>query len=155
MSDVIETPGQKGFMPAPAKKDRPGFMVLVPGECLRLGGRLWSDAQRASGVWIKLVYLTAAEEEQALTDAVRSGNAAATGLQQVKRSLAAVADNLVDEDGRDTPGDLRGVPHLERDGLWEELGQKGRAIVLSAYNQGVSPSEEAVQRAAQSFRFCT
>lgn len=154
MSDIIETPGQKGFAPAPAKKERPGFMVLVPGECLRPASRMWNDAQRASGVWIKLVYLTASEEEQALTEAVRTGNAAATGLYQVKRSLAAVADNLSDENGGDTPGELRGVPHLERDGLWEELGQKGRALVLAAYNQGVSPSEEAVQRSAQSFRIC-
>lgn len=152
---VVDVPGVK----LGEQVQRPGYEILVPGECLKVGSKLWTDEQRASGVWLRMVYLTSTEEEEVLKEAAREGTMAVANAFQVRRSLADVAPNVpetVEADGepvvRPAPGSWKRIPPLERRAVWEELGPQGRNFAIYAFNQANNPSEVAREAATKSFR---
>jgi hypothetical protein len=155
MTDPVDVPGIKpGELPP-----RPGYEVYVAGECLKPASKFWKEDQREGGVWVRLFYLTSTEEESALGEAQRSGNLAAVGMVQVRVALAGLASNVretVEVDGEvkvtSRAGTYAKIPALEKRAVWEELGPQGRSLVMSAFNLGNSPSEEARAAAMASFR---
>lgn len=142
-----------------AATERPGYEIMIPGECLKPGSAMWSDAQREYGIWLRMVYLTSSEEEAALGEAQRSGNLASVAMIQVRASLHQLADNVpeeVDVDGspehHNVPSAYKPIPRLERRVMWEEFGPQGRALVMAAFSLASSPSEAARSSAMTSFR---
>jgi hypothetical protein len=142
----------------PRRGDRQGFAMFIPGECLKLGSRHWTPEQLAVGVWLKGIFLTASEEEEAIADAQREGRLAAVGLYQIKKSLSALAEPIttVEADphtGLDhAPGAWKPIPALELRAYWEELGPQGRSLFTQAYQTANTPSEAAREVALRSFR---
>jgi hypothetical protein len=155
MSERFEVPGvTPGQLPA-----RPGYEIHIPGECLKPGSRLWTDEQRAGGIWLRMVYLTSSEEEEVILEAQRAGSMALANGIQIRRSVHEVADNAPEriEDGeraivRPAPGPFKKIAALDRRAFWEELGGQGRTFVIYAFNQANTPSEAAREAATASFR---
>lgn len=152
-----EAPGLKSLHAVPARKDREGFAIYLPGECLKRGSRLWTDVQREHGVWLKGIYLTASEEEEAIVEAQREGKTTLVGVYTIRKTLVAIADPLqvVDEENgeaRVAPGPWRAIPALEVRPYWEEIGTMGRTLFTQAYQLAHTPSEAARAVALASFR---
>lgn len=155
-----DVPGLKAISAVPSRKDRDGFAIFIPGECLKRGSRLWTDAQREQGVWLKGIFLAASEEEEAILEAQREGKAALLVAYTIRRTLAAVADALTitdEETGEEkiAPGPWRAIPALEMRPYWEEIGSQGRTIYTQAYQLAHTPSEAARAVALASFRLVT
>lgn len=138
--------------------NRPGFAILIPGECLKPDSKLWSDEQRERGVWVKGIFLSASEEEACIVDAGREGKLAAIGLYNMRRSLHAIADPIAYDDPEAPDGKGRGpgswslIPTLDRRAYWEDLGAQGRGVFATAYQLANSPSQAAQEVALKSFR---
>lgn len=147
-----------------AKIERPGYEILIPGECLKPGSKMWSEEQRANGIWLSLVLLTSTEEEACLGEAQRSNNFAAINYIQTRKALVAMAPNVpvsvevTAADGssqmveQPSPGPFARVPDLEKKAFWEELGPHGRSMAVMAFNTANTPSEAARAAAMASFR---
>jgi hypothetical protein len=139
-----------------ARKQRAGFCLLIAGDCLDEESALWTDKQRAEGVWTKGIYLGASEEEDVYVDAARQGKAAAVALFQIKYCFYAIAETVGhNEQGQPMPGPWKLVPVLDRGGYWQALGSKGRSLFSQAFQRAHIPGEESRQIAAQSFRQVT
>lgn len=152
-----EVPSLKSVHAVPSRKDREGFAIFVPGECLKRGSRHWTDAQREQGVWLKGIYLTASEEEEAIVEAQREGKGALLVAYTIRKTLAGIADPLrvVDQETGEekiAPGPWRAIPALELRPYWEEIGSMGRTIYTQAYQLAHTPSEAARAVALASFR---
>lgn len=139
--------------------DRPGYEIHIPGECLKPGSRTWNDAQRAGGIWLRMIYLTSTEEEEVLTEAQRAGSMVLANGIQIRRSVSEIADNVPEkvEQGeevveRPAPGPFKKIAVLDRRAFWEELGGQGRSLAIYAFNQANTPSEAAREAATASFR---
>lgn len=134
---------------------RPGFAIFLPGECLKADSKLWNEAHRQSGVFVKGVFLTPSEEEDAITEAAREGKAPAAPVYSIRKSLAAISDpiSVEDEEGtKPAPSAWRVIPVLERRAYWDELGPMGRALFVQAYQLANSPSQAVLEVALKSFR---
>lgn len=131
-----------------AQADRPGWDFDIPGEALKLGSKLWSDEQKQKGIKLGMMFLTSAEEEDALSEAARSGKLASAGIIQVRRSLAKVGV-FGAEPGAEG---WRNIAHADKIKVWEELGPKGRGMAMAAHARANAPSQEALAVAADSFR---
>lgn len=149
---AAEPPGLGADALGAPPQSRPGFAVFVPGECLKLDAQGWSLAQRDHGVWVKGVYLTASEEEEAISDAHREGRLGAVISYQIRKSLFAVADSIQGEDGMIGPGAWRRLTVFTQRPCWDELGPKGRVIFTQAYQLAHTPSQAAREVAQRSFR---
>lgn len=134
---------------------RPGFAIFLPGECLKADSKLWNEAQRQSGVFVKGVFLSASEEEEAITEAAREGKAPAAPVYSIRKSLSAISEPMQVEEEEGTklaPGAWRVIPALERRAYWDELGPMGRALFVQAYQLANSPSQAVLEVALKSFR---
>lgn len=160
MTNAPEVPSIGSVHAVPSRKDRDGFAIFVPGECLKRGSRLWTDAQREQGIWLKGIYLSASEEEEAIMEAQREGKGPLLIAYTVRKTLVAVADpiRVVDtETGEEkvSPGPWRSIPALEIRPYWEEIGGMGRTFYTQAYQLAHTPSEAARAVALASFRQVT
>lgn len=140
-----------------SRRERAGFATFIPAECLKIGSKLWSEVQREQGVWLKGVYLTASEEEDAIGEAQREGKGGAVGIYQIRKSLVAVADSIAvfDEETQQeklAPGAWKLIPSLEIRPYWEELGPQGRGLFAQAFQTANTPSDAAREVAKASFR---
>lgn len=152
-----EVPGLKAMSAAPARYQREGFALYIPGECLKRDSRLWSQQQREQGVWLKGIFLSASEEEDALMEAIRENKGALASVYTIRKTLAAIAESLEAEDPetgdrRPAPGAWKPIPGLELRPYWEEIGSMGRTLYTQAYQHAHTPSEGARALALASFR---
>jgi hypothetical protein len=157
MSDMenLEAPGTtSGGLPRPADKfDRPGYEIFVPGACLKIGSKMWDQDHRKDGVWLRMVYLTASEEIEALNEAQRAGAMVVAQTFTARKSVVAIASaKAPDDDGVRGMGEWKRVPKLDAPAVWEELGFQGRNIAYQAFNLANSASEENREAALKSFR---
>lgn len=152
-----EVPGLKSMSALPARYQREGFALFIPGECLKKGSRHWTPEQKEHGVWLKGIFLSASEEEDALVEATREGKGQLASVYTIRKTMAAVADSILSEDpetgaARPSPGAWRPIPALELRPYWEEIGTVGRTIFTQAYQFAHTPSKEAQAVALASFR---
>lgn len=157
MDHAPEVQGIKGLSALPSRASREGFAIFVPGECLKRGSHHWSDAQKEGGVWLKGIYLTASEEEEAVSESQREGKPALVGIYTIRKALVAIAEPLTardDETGEEStvPGPWRPIPALEIRAYWEEIGSMGRGLFSQAYTLAHTPSAAARAVALASFR---
>lgn len=152
-----EVPSLKNVSSLPSRAQRPGWMILIPGSCLKVDSKLWTLEQREQGVWVKGIFLSASEEEEAISEAQRAGQANLIGVYTIRKSLAAVADSCETTDPetgekRQAPGAWRPIPALELRPYWEELGTQGRGLFTQSYQLANTVSQEALAVALNSFR---
>lgn len=152
-----EAPGLKSMSAIPARHQRPGWAIFVPGSCLKVDSRLWTEQQREQGVWVKGIFLSASEEEDAISEAQREGKPNLIGVYTIRRTLVAIADSLETADPetgekRLAPGAWRPIPALDLRAYWEELGTQGRGLFTQSFQLANTPSDAARAVALASFR---
>ena len=141
MPELLETHdegAQAAAMAIPA--DRAGWEFQIPGACLHPTSKQWDEAQRASGITMRMVFLTAREEREAYGKAQRAGDSSAMGALYFQMQAA-----IWSLDGKK-------VGYMDREAIFEALGPQGRSIVLSMWGRGTAPSPEAQAAANDSFR---
>lgn len=152
-----EAPGLKSISALPTRAQRPGWAIFLPGQCLKVDSKLWSQPQREQGVWLKGIFLSASEEEDAISEAQREGKANLVGVYTIRKSLVAIADSIETTDpesgeARLAPGAWRPIPALDLRSYWEELGTQGRGLFTQSYQLANTPSDAARAVALASFR---
>ncbi len=132
---TIELPSVDIFAPT----DRSGYDFRISGDSLRTGkGSIWTPEQYQNGIRVWFNYLSSTEEEDAVVAAARVGKSAVVGSFMVKMALAYV--------------DGKKVPHMERPGMWEQLGMKGRHLCVIGWQLATAPSEAARALLVETFR---
>lgn len=130
--------------------NRPGYRFFLAGHLLSPASKVWTEEQRARGVFVRMVYLTASEEERCLSEGEAKGKH--SGIAQIRASVQALADVIDGEDGEPAPGPWKTIPVLEKDPYWEALGAQGRQLAGAAFNMANAPDEGAREAMKASFR---
>lgn len=160
-SQTVDVPSQPLSALRAGAAMRVGWSVYIAGDALDPSPTaLWTPAQRASGVFVRFVHLTAAEEEKAVNAAVMARSPGALGSYQMRAALYALADaGPAPESTTDAPypppethDDWKFVAHLHKEKVFNDLGLAGRALCAQAWQTATSPSERAAAAAAASFR---
>lgn len=145
-----EVPGLSRTALSGGAAGRPGYCFLILGHLLSPVARVWTEEQRNRGVFVRMVYLTASEEERCLSEGEAKGKH--SGIAQIRASVQAIGDVVTDDEGQPVPGGWKFIPALEKDAYWEALGAQGRQLAGAAFNMANAPDEEGRQAMKNSFR---
>lgn len=133
----------------PTGLQRPGYRFFLPGRLLHPASRVWTEEQRKNGIFVRMVFLTATEEERCLSEGDNKGKH--SGIAQIRTSFQAFAD-VVGEGEEAGPGPWKAISDIDRNGYWEALGSQGRQLAGAAFNLANAPDEEGRKAMKDSFR---
>jgi hypothetical protein len=136
---------------------RKGYNFFIPGRCLDPNTTVWTDEQRENGIFVRMTFLTAAEEEKCITESDAKGRH--SGIAQSRMAFCAIAPSVPVEgdgegdDGRSIgPGAWKPIGWLDKDPYWNALGSQGRQLAGAAFNLANAADEEARKAMKDTFR---